>query len=295
MRLSDGDKKFLSDFISEKVSDIIANKLAEKLAEQGKLVEDAVAAAVKPLTTEIEKLHSALTDSQDQFKALQNKLIEKTEKVTELEKKVIHVTQQNIKLQSIIHEKADESEQYSRKDSLRINGIAVQNGETNESLQTAFIEKLREYNVEIDKSDIFRMHRAGRAHPINNLKKHLNNCDKRNLEINPADKTETAEIIVRFSNWRSRSSVYSVKYNKSADILVKCDLTKYRQDLLAEARAHLKDHQLKGYVYNNAECRLVLNDAAVNEKFYFDNRNKFEELCESLLVDANFHKRHAQK
>ena len=240
---------------------------------------------------EIQDLRETLESSRDEFRALQNKLIEKTEKIKQLEETVDKIEQKNIELHETINEKSDYNEQYSRKDSLRINGLPIQPNETHATLQSALIDNLENLGVTIKNSDIHRIHRSGKNHPINKFKQHLNNINSTKIDIDQADRSETAELIVRFTNWNGRAKVYDLHYQKNTHILVKCDLTKHRQSILSDAKAYLVQHELKGYAYNTAECRLALKDAHADRRYFYKNLKEFKELSANLTKDGNFHKR----
>ena len=188
-------------------------------------------------------------------------------------------------------EKADENESYSRKDSLRISGIPITPNEDNISLQAAVVDKLSELGVVIDDNDFFRLHRSGKPQPLNRFKQYLNKAHKANLPINPEDNAETAEVIVRFTRWAPRAKVYDLHYKKNVGITVKCDLTKYRQDILRLARQYLSDNNLRGYCYNNAECKLIMKDVSTNKRHFFTCFEDFKFLAAALVVDPTFHKR----
>ena len=222
----------------------------------------------------------------DQVKSLQDKLLEATLQA---------VTQRNSELTIQVAASRDESESYSRKDCLRINGIPIAEGENNETLKVAVIKTLAENGVVISNADIFRLHRAGRPSPLNNFKKYLNNVNVPPVKIDPRDKTETAEVIVRFTNWAARSKVYALHYEKNLLIRVRCDLTKFRQDLLTTARLYLKDHNRRGYVYNNAECALVLKDPDSGRRLFFKSFAELKQIADGLGVDADLHKRQRRR
>ena len=63
---------------------------------------------------------------------------------------------------------------------------------------------------------------------------------------------------------------------------MRCDLTKFRQGLLATARNHLKDNELKGYTYNNAECSLVLKDAESGNRMFYKSLAEFKTFAAGL-------------
>ena len=74
------------------------------------------------------------------------------------------------------------------------------------------------------------------------------------MEIDPNDKSQTADMIVRFTNWPAQANVYSLHYVKDIDLRVKTDLTQYRQELLQLVRDELKYRQTKSLQLFN--CRM---------------------------------------
>ena len=200
-------------------------------------------------------------------------------------------TLQNLESRSTIHEKADDSESYSRKDSLRISGIEYNPHDDNMALQTKIIEKLAANKVDICENDIFRLHHCGKPVPMNNLKKFMNNVNDTKVQIDENDHTKTAEIIVRFTNWRARSRVYALHHAKNLQIWVNVDVTKYRREMLAEIREHLKTNNFKAYAYINSECCIVIKTVDADQRSIIQNWSTFESLAESLTVDPEFHRR----
>ena len=118
----------------------------------------------------------------------------------------------------------------------------------------------------------------------------MNKINNTEIEIDKRDKTETAQVIVKFTNWAARSNAYSLHYSKTSTIRVKTDLTKYRQELLTTARVYLKDHYLHGYVYSDANCNLVLKNIETNRRHIFTNFPLFKSFADVLAVNQGFHK-----
>ena len=75
---------------------------------------------------------------------------------------------------------------------------------------------------------------------------------------------------------------------------MKCDLTKYRIDLLQTARSYLRDNSLRGYCYSNAECRLMVKNADNENRHTFSNFADFRYRAEHLNKDINYHKKTAE-
>ena len=283
MRLSDKDKEEVRTIITEEI-----NKLHD--IDHAKLISDAVKDAIKPLHDEIANLRELLEETREQNQSLQAKLFEKNVKIANLEQTLTTATQRNVTLHSLILEKSDDNETYSRKDSLRVSGIEFDPDEDNVSLQQNVITKLDELGVRIEDRDIYRLHRSSKPQPMNNYKKYLNKVNSTPVEIDPHDNTETSKVIVRFSRWAPRARVYALHYKKDLAIKVKCDLTKYRQDLLKDARQYLFEKSLKGYCFNTAECKLCLKNVSTGRKSYFSNFAEFKTQAAALIEDPLFHR-----
>ena len=291
VRLSEDDK----NSIIQSIRDTIAADNLKREANQGKIISAAVSAAVAPLLKEIEALRDSNEQINDKLIAMNDKLIEKNAKISLLENELKATNARTAQLTVLMAESADANETYGRKDCLRISGIPIQPAETNDSLKASFIEVMAVNGVVVSESDIFRMHRAGRPSPINNFYKYINNVNHAPVEIDPNNMTQTAEIIVRFTNWGTRARVYDLHYKKNIHIRVRCDLTKFRQGLLATARNYLKDNELKGYTYNNAECSLVIKDAESGNRMYYKSLAEFKTFAAGLGRDPAFNKRNQQQ
>ena len=292
-RLSEADKVELRAYIVDQINESESRhsvKLAAQQSSQSvKLIADAVAEAIKPLMEEISGLRSLLEETRTQNETLNNKLFEKNANILDLEQSVVSLTQRNVALRSLILEKSDESEQYSRKDCLRISGIPYNSEEDNDSLQQSVIATLNENGVSINENDIHRLHRSSKPQPMNNYKKYLNKVNKKQSPIDPDDNAETCEVIIRFTKWAPRARVYSLHYRKDLAIKVKCDITKYRQELLKDVRTYLADNNLKAYCYVTAEAQLCLKNVATSKKSFFANFADFQIIAVSLVVDPRFH------
>ena len=145
--------------------------------------------------------------------------------------------------------------------------------------------------IHLSDADIFRLHRSGRPSPIINFYKYINHVNQTPIVIDVNDQTKTAEVIIRFTNWSARAAVYDLHYKKNLRLRVRCDLTKFRQGLLDSARTYLRDNELRGFTYNNAECSLLLRDPDVQKPQYYKNYNDFKLAADKLRHDPAFHQR----
>ena len=164
--------------------------------------------------------------------------------------------------------------------------------EDNSTLQKSVIEKLAKENVIIQKSDIFRLHRSGKPYSLNKFKEYRNKLkDTTDQPIDPQDKGLTAQVMIRFTNWDARSRVYNLHYNGSSTLSVRCDLSKYRTDLLQTARKYLQDNKLRGYCYNNSECQLILKNPDKAKGQFFTNFTEFKYQASMLTKDPKYHEK----
>ena len=259
MRLQDDDKNWIKSQITTAMTETISEAVAQ-----------AVSAAVAPLALQIVELKKIVE--------------EKNNAITSLEQRLIASTQRNVELHSLIIEKAEQSEQYSRKSNLRVNGLPTVPNEDNDALQARVISKLSTLGVEIEERDIYRLHHASKPQPMNSFKAFVNKANDaaHQLPIDASDHTQTADVIVKFTNWSARSRVFRLHYTKNIDIRVKCDLTRERLDTLKAARGHLRTNKLNGYVYNNGECKLILVNSVTRQKQFFETATEFEKIVKSI-------------
>ena len=116
MRLTSEDKIWMRDFIKETMA---SNQKAESSiseSNQAKLIANAVKMAVEPLIREVAGLRDLVQQTNDEVKSLQDKLIEKTNTINQLEATLQTITQRNSELTIQVAASRDESESYSRKD-----------------------------------------------------------------------------------------------------------------------------------------------------------------------------------
>ena len=240
------------------------------------LINDAVAAAIRPLQATIDGLTKTLNEKNKRIEDLENQLNESVARNS-----------------ALIQQRADDNEQYSKKQNLKIAGIKFIQGEHKNDLEKRVISALGDEGVVINPADIFRLHHCGRPHPLNKLKKHMNFTKPTPFEIDPNDDTLTAEIKIRFTNWSSRSKVYDLKYQNS-NLRVDLDITKFRDNLLKKIRNVLFEKKLRAYAYINSECKLVLNnrsgDSPEGEKTFLDGWAQFLDIIPKLRADPTFHK-----
>ena len=223
---------------------------------------------VSGLKNEIAELRAAVED--------------KNQRITELEETVVDAVKRNVILASRIDEmeaisndysaridvRIDDCEQYSRKDSLRIEGIPYQTGETNPELKDKVLTELQKLGASVNKTDIHRLHRSSGPRTS-------------------TDGSVTAQTIVKFTNWSARSSVYGTRFKgtledrKKRPIYANLDLTKRRLGLLKRAKSALQDHPY-AHAYSNAECRLVVKNRRSKDEYGFNTNNELDDILGML-------------
>jgi len=197
---------------SDELSDAQLDKLCERV---GAVIEAKLDARLKPMVDDLVK--RALNDFSDEIKALKSEN-------AELKKKI-----------NVLELQADAAEQYSRRNCLRVTGIVESPGESTDTLIT---DMARALGVDLSLDEIDRSHRVGKIPPIDPA-------------IDPEDAPPPKRaIIVKFVSYRSRNKFFKVRtlakdrgYKK---VFVNEDLTRYRNNLLYQARMLAKDDKLLG-------------------------------------------------
>lgn len=151
------------------------------------------------------------------------------EQVKELEKTNTKLSEENDLLRARIvtlERKADQSEQYSRRNCLRISGVKESPFENTDNV---VLELAAAIDADIELPQIDRSHRLG---------------DPTKARAKPRD------IIVKFATYRNRQSFYKqrtlLKTRGHQGVFLNEDLTKHRSGLLYNARSLTKVELLKG-------------------------------------------------
>ena len=123
----------------------------------------------------------------------------------------------------------DDLEQYGRRYAIRLEGLEFSDGESNEQLQAKIRTEFSKLSIEIEDSDIQRLHRSSKL-------KHVK-VDKHSSVTYPAK-----QCLIKFTNWRAREKFKKFnKNNKASKLRVYNDLTSRRVGLLAEARRRIAE------------------------------------------------------
>lgn len=171
---------------------------------------------------------------------------------------------------SMLEERLDRTEQYSKRSCLRIHGVPVAakgTVETNEKVMKIVQDVHADIKVPFDAKNIDRAHRVGQS--------------------KTKDGKTTQSIIIKFANWNARCAFFRARPtmnkpipNKKGFNSIGLDLTKQRIDLLAYARQLVEGEDRVSYAFCDINCNCMLKMA--DGKFKLFN-NKMD--LQNLLVD----------
>ena len=228
-----------------------------KSASPGTLSEEAIskiiAEAVAPLakSQEITDLIDRLDKQAARINVLEEENKSKNESIAKLSEEVGTL---RADVDSLL-QKLDDTEQYTRRQSVRINGLAppaeLDNGRRSKESEADVIQMVeaccKDMGVDVLAGDIDRAHRIG---PI---------------VTNDKSKKVSQSIIVKFRSWKARNAFYEArpKFNpdpkgKHRRFAVAPDLTTRRSQLLQRARESIKECPDADFVYVDPNCRLKL-------------------------------------
>ena len=135
----------------------------------------------------------------------------------------------------------DDLEQYSRRHSLRLNGVPVTQNEKPKDIVNAVKYEIERLDLPIKDFEIDRAHRLG---PIY--------MDKR------GNKQQT--VLCKFISWGARNVMYNAR--KSLNFFIKADPTRRRHKLFTYARNHMFDEEsraskLFSNMYIDSNCNIM--------------------------------------
>ena len=131
----------------------------------------------------------------------------------------------------------DDSEQYSRRHSLRINGIPKKYEEKSVDVLNFLHNEIRKLKMNINRTKVDRVHRSGR-------------------EYRDRDGNRQQATLAKFTTWDVRNKV-----RKGSNFYVKADLTKKKENSLTYARDRIPSdpgvRKFVKYVYVDPNCNLM--------------------------------------
>ena len=167
--------------------------------------------------------------------------------VSLLQQQVNEICKQNLLLQ----EKSEDSEQYSRRQCLRFEGIPVAKDETSEEVYHKIEHLLSENDITIPENVLDRAHRIG---PV----------------IKDESGHETQTVIVRFSTFKHSTKVYKARKYIKDNVRIRLDLTKNRYKLLRHSSDLVKNNENIKFVYADINCRLKIRMVDGGDKVFSD-------------------------
>ena len=251
--------------------DGIINKSTDNLKQEISRLRE----SVESKNEEISELKATSNDLRDAFETLKTTIDGKNKLIADLNLKVVDSIRRNIQLSAKVDEihdsltiAIDDQQQYSRKNSLRIEGINASTSESNAELSTEVAKALNSLGADVDTSDFFRLHRSGRPHKSK-------------------DGRLVAQCIVRFNSWAARTRAFDTRFAGTRDerlkkpYFVRPDLTKRRMNLLKLAQDALADNKSR-FAFADAECRLQIKDKPSGDKLYFNTPNELNSILASF-------------
>ena len=174
----------------------------------------------------------------------------------------------------------DDLQQYSRRRSVRIEGLEYKPGETEDDLFTTIQTSLKEVDIAIEPCDVIRFHRSTKP--------------KKNR-----DGVMCAQTLVKFARWQPRKLAHYG--NKKARVggkkfRIHHDLTKRRYDLLKRARAQIEircaainrrttepspDHRDKVFAYADVNSNLLFRSGV--DSFPFNTERDIDDILDDIL------------
>ena len=199
----------------------------------------------------INSLHKLLTDVQVELKtkassaeidALLKEIKDKDEKIHLLTSRV-EVLEGDVSLLKrtcvLLERKCDDNEQYSRRTSLRINGIEVQEDEDGDSCVQSVERILGGIpGVVLPENSIERAHRVGKPGTGEDGKKNQ-------------------QMIVKLKSWKVRTNIYKKrKGQKSVKVYLELTMGRLNLKKLTIEKTHNCEHV--AFVFANINCRLTV-------------------------------------
>lgn len=139
-------------------------------------------------------------------------------------------------------DETERSQQYSRRQCLRIDGVALPANEASESSQDvlkAVHKVITEAGIDIPDHAIDRAHRIGRTKIVGG-RRHR-------------------QIIVKFSTFRYRTMLYWARKTVAPKIKISLDLTKNRKEVLDKINSYLREKNAdNSFAFADINCELMV-------------------------------------
>ena len=182
------------------------------------------------------------------------------QRVEELERRM---TLNNIHM-DLLRRRLDDTEQYTRRPNLIIDGIPVTPGESPTTLRKKMLAEIDHMGIDIDDVDIDRVHRHEDPY-----------FDAHGRKIQP--------VIIRFVSWYARNELYAKRFESR--YRYRADLTCRRQQILNYARDKVEHDHLSNivdFVAADRNCRLIMR-SITGKMLSFSSEVEFDNLVQSLI------------
>ena len=166
---------------------------------------------------------------------------------------------------SVLQEKLDHLQQYSRRSCIIIDGLDANQNETTEHVVESAKAILSE-DLGIDKGTVnFEFDKAHR--------------------IGAIDKNNKQKLIIKFRSHNFKERVYKARNEcKNKALKFKPSLTKRRQDLLSYAYENFKDHENFAFVFTDVHGNLKLRTKVKIKNKYVFNFNNEATIAELMIM-----------
>ena len=214
----------------------IYEMIEEYITDESKMnlvIDMCVVKATQLMKSSLNELNDNVNDKLDAVIACKNSL---ELRVSDLEHQI---TVNDIHM-DLLRRKLDDTEQYTRRPNLVIDGFRVSPGESPTSLRKKLLNEIDSLNIDIDDCDIDRVHRHEESY-----------FDTYGNKMQP--------VIVRFTSWYARNELYRVR--KESRYRFRADITSRRQQILDFARDYVELNNLSNvidFVTVDRNCRLIL-------------------------------------
>lgn len=233
------DKKNKPSASASSVSDISDISLTEQPGEMASETTESQELSSTPHITippsEMLKLSEMLKDTfRGEIVAMVDSVVQGVlkglnDKIASLEEKnkILETENNSLRAQiSGLENKAEQAEQYSRRNNLRISGCPESNAESTDEI---VLKMAADIGTDLRIEEIDRSHRVGKFDP---------------------SRSRPREIIVKFTSYRARQKLLkmrsALKDNGYVGVFLNEDLTKHRSAVLFEARKAVKSDTVKG-------------------------------------------------
>ena len=172
----------------------------------------------------------------------------------------------------------EEAEQYSRRHSLRLNGLEVQYNESAADVLNLVKKEIKRMNLSIQDFEVDRTHRNGRSY-----------TDK--------DGNKKQTVLVKYTSGNARNKFYKVR--KHSNFHIKPDLSSKRNEVSNHIRDEINNQtstasKLFNHVFVDANCNVMVftrrgrflkcnsKDEYLSALFFIGN-NEIEDMFKDLL------------